>query len=127
MKSKAVRKIIPIILAGGTGSRLWPLSRKSFPKQFLNLLDDKYTMLQKTYKRVENLEYINRPIVICNQEHRFIIGHQMKEINIEPLEIILEPEGRNTAPAITIAALKALDIFKNSEIDPILLILSSKY
>ena len=124
---KIIKKIIPIILAGGTGSRLWPLSRKSFPKQFLNLLDDKYTMLQKTYKRIENLDNISRPIIICNEEHRFIVGHQMKEINVEPLEILLEPEGRNTTPAITIAALKALDIFKDTNIDPILLILSSDH
>ncbi len=127
MISKTVKKIIPIILAGGKGTRLWPLSRKSFPKQFLNLLDDEYTMLQRTFKRVENLENISRPIVICNEEHRFIVGHQMKEINVEPLEILLEPEGRNTAPAITIAALKALEIYKNTEIDPILLILSSDH
>ena len=60
-----------------------------------------------------NLDDICRPIVICNEEHRFIVGHQMKEINIEPLEIILEPEGRNTTPAITIAALKAFEIFKD--------------
>ena len=79
----AEEKIIPIILAGGTGTRLWPLSRKSFPKQFLNLLDNEYTMLQKTFKRIENLEDISRPIVICNKEHRFIVGHQMKEINID--------------------------------------------
>ena len=128
MTSKTIYKIVPIILAGGTGSRLWPLSRKSFPKQFLNLLnDDKYTMLQKTYKRIDNLEDISRPIVICNEEHRFIVGHQMKEINIEPLEILLEPVGRNTTPAITIAALKALDIFKETNIEPILLILSSDH
>ncbi len=128
MNSKTIKKIIPIILAGGTGTRLWPLSRKSFPKQFLNLLaDDKYTMLQKTFKRIENLEDISRPIVICNKEHRFIVGHQMKEINIEPLEILLEPEGRNTTPAITIAALKALDIYKGTNIEPILLILSSDH
>ena len=120
-------KIIPIILAGGTGSRLWPLSRKTFPKQFLNLLDSEDTMLQKTYKRIEKLDDIYRPIVICNEEHRFIVGHQMEEINIEPLEILLEPEGRNTAPAITIAALKVLDIFKDTNIDPILLILSSDH
>ena len=124
---KTEKKIIPIILAGGTGTRLWPLSRKSFPKQFLNLLDKQFTMLQKTYKRIENLDYISRPIVICNKEHRFIVGHQMKEINIEPLEILLEPEGRNTAPAITIAALKALEIFKDTNVDPILLILSSDH
>ncbi|WP_075506973.1 mannose-1-phosphate guanylyltransferase/mannose-6-phosphate isomerase [Prochlorococcus marinus] len=128
MLSKNKIKIVPIILAGGSGSRLWPLSRKSFPKQFLNLLnDDSYTMLQKTYKRIDNLEDICRPIVICNEEHRFIVGHQMKEINIEPLEILLEPEGRNTTPAITIAALKVLDIFKDTNIDPILLILSSDH
>ncbi len=127
MSSKKITKIIPIILAGGTGSRLWPLSRKSFPKQFLNILDSEDTMLQKTYKRIEKLDDIYRPIVICNEEHRFIVGHQMEEIKIEPLEILLEPEGRNTAPAITIAALKVLDIFKDTNIDPILLVLSSDH
>ena len=127
MKPKTVTKFVPIILAGGSGSRLWPLSRKSFPKQFLNLLEGNYTMLQSTYKRIENLDDISRPIVICNEEHRFIVGHQMKEINVEPLEILLEPEGRNTTPAITIAALKVLDIFKNTNIEPILLILSSDH
>ena len=128
MSSKNIYKIIPIILAGGTGSRLWPLSRKSFPKQFLNLLEsEEYTMLQKTYKRIENLEQISNPIVICNEEHRFIVAHQMKEINIKPLEIILEPKGRNTTSAITIAALKALEIFKGKNIEPILLILSSDH
>ena len=120
-------KILPVILAGGTGSRLWPLSRRSFPKQFLNLLDDEFTMLQKTYKRIENLTNICRPIVVCNEEHRFIVGHQMKDIEVEPLEILLEPEGRNTTPAITVAALKALEIFKNTNVDPILLILSSDH
>ena len=105
-------QVIPVILCGGSGKRLWPLSRKSYPKQFLKLLDDEYTMLQKTYKRIENLDSVCRPIVICNEEHRFIVGHQMKDINIEPLEIILEPEGRNTTAAIAIAALKALEIFK---------------
>ena len=103
------------------------LSRKSFPKQFLNLLDDEYTMLQKTFKRIENLDNISRPIVICNEEHRFLVGHQFKEINIDPLEILLEPEGRNTTPAIAIAALKAIDIFKDTNIEPILLILSSDH
>ena len=109
MGAEKITKIVPIILAGGNGSRLWPLSRKSFPKQFLDLLDDKYTLLQKTYKRIENLEDVSRPIIICNEEHRFIVGHQMKDMNVEPLSIILEPEGRNTTPAITIAALKAIE------------------
>ncbi len=127
MSLKEINKIVPIILAGGTGSRLWPLSRKSFPKQFLNLLDDEFTMLQKTYKRIENLQNICRPIVVCNEEHRFIVGHQMKAIDVEPLSILLEPEGRNTTPAITVAALKALEIFKDTNVDPVLLILSSDH
>ncbi len=127
MQSKKIKKIIPVILAGGTGTRLWPLSRKSFPKQFLNLLDDEYSLLQRTYQRIENLDDISRPLVICNEEHRFIVGHQMKEINIEPLEILLEPQGRNTTAAITVAALKVLDIFIDTNIEPILLILSSDH
>ena len=127
MSLKRINQIVPIILAGGTGSRLWPLSRRSFPKQFLNLLDDNFTMLQKTYKRIENLKNICRPIVICNEEHRFIVGHQMKDIDIDPLAILLEPEGRNTTPAITVAALKTLAIFKDTNVDPILLILSSDH
>ncbi len=119
-----MRKIIPIILAGGTGSRLWPLSRESFPKQFLQLTDDKeYTLIQKTYKRIENIKNITKPIIICNEEHRFIVGDQMKRIKTQPLSIILEPEGRNTAPAIAIASLKVLKEYK----DPILLILSSDH
>ncbi len=127
MSFKTIKKIIPIILAGGTGTRVWPLSRKSFPKQFLNLLDDKYTMLQKTLKRIDGIDNIYKPIILCNEEHRFIVAHQLKDIDIEPLDIILEPEGRNTTPAITIAALKVLEIFKNTNIDPILLILSSDH
>ena len=119
--------IIPIILAGGTGSRLWPLSRESYPKQFLNLLEnDNLTLLQKTYERIENLDNLTNPIIICNEEHRFIVGDQMRKINIDPALIILEPVGRNTAPAITIAALKAIEYFKK-DIDPILLILSSDH
>ena len=123
-----MNKVIPIILAGGTGSRLWPLSRESFPKQFLKLTgEDDFTLLQKTYKRIENIENICKPIIICNEEHRFIVGDQMRKIKIEPLSIILEPMRRNTAPAITIAALKAIDHFKDKNIDPILLILSSDH
>ena len=125
MKEKISQKIIvPVILAGGKGSRLWPISRKSFPKQFIEIFnDDNFSLLQKTYKRIEELENITNPIIICNEEHRFIVGDQMKKINTAPLSIILEPEGRNTAPAITIAALKALEHFD----DPILLILSADH
>ncbi len=122
-----MNKVIPIILAGGTGSRLWPLSRESFPKQFLKLTDDEYTLLQKTYKRIEYIENLSKPIIICNEEHRFIVGDQMRKINTDPLSIILEPSRRNTAPAITIAAMKANEYFKDEDVDPILLILSSDH
>ena len=120
--------VIPIILSGGTGSRLWPLSRESFPKQFLNLTDEEnFTLLQQTYKRIEDLENLSRPIIICNEEHRFIVGDQMRKIKTDPGAIILEPSRRNTAPAITIAALKAIQDNLEKDIDPTLLILSSDH
>ena len=119
---------MPIILSGGTGSRLWPLSRESFPKQFLKLTDEEnYTLLQQTYKRIEDLENLSKPIIICNEEHRFIVGDQMRKIKTDPGAIILEPSRRNTAPAITIAALKAIQDNIEKNIDPILLILSSDH
>ena len=123
-----MNNIIPIILAGGTGSRLWPLSRESYPKQFLPLLDeDSNTLLQKTFKRIEDLENLSKPIIICHEEHRFIVGDQMRKIKIKPQSILLEPARRNTAPAIAISALKVIKDFKNKKIDPILLILSSDH
>ena len=96
--------IIPIILAGGTGTRLWPLSRKLYPKQLIALLDDK-TLIQNTVNRVADLEDVQAPVVICNEEHRFMVAEQMREAGVKPESIILEPFGRNTAPAVTIAAL----------------------
>ena len=120
----SLNPIIPVILCGGSGTRLWPLSRKSFPKQFLSLTsDDKDSLLQKTIKRVSNLKKISSPILVCNEEHRFLVAEQMRGINIKNFSILLEPFGRNTAPAIAISALKALE--KND--DPILLILSSDH
>ena len=78
-----LNSIIPIILCGGSGSRLWPLSRKSFPKQYLKLSNlNNYSLLQNTYKRVSQIEGIKSPILICNEEHRFIAAEQMREINI---------------------------------------------
>ncbi len=103
-------KIIPVIMCGGTGSRLWPLSRKSFPKQFLSLNNNNNSLLQNTQIRLQSLKNLSNPILVCNEEHRFIVAEQMREINIEPFSILLEPFGRNTAPAITIAALKALEL-----------------
>ena len=116
--------IIPLILCGGTGTRLWPLSRESYPKQFLSIKkDDEFSLLQKTIKRISTLKNLKKPILVCNEEHRFIVAEQMRELNIEDFIIILEPLGRNTAPAITIAALKSLEI----EEDPTLLVLSSDH
>ena len=116
--------IIPVILCGGTGSRLWPLSRKSYPKQFLSISSvSSQSLLQNTYERIKNLKGLKEPILICNEEHRFIVAEQMREINIKPRSILLEPFGRNTAPAVTLAAL----ISKEFEKDAQLLILSSDH
>ena len=116
--------LIPIILSGGIGSRLWPLSRSSFPKQYLRLNEDsENTLLQETFIRIKGLKNLNDPIIVCNEEQRFIAAEQMRQINVEPIKILLEPFGRNTAPAITLAALIASEI-KN---DPILLILSADH
>jgi Mannose-1-phosphate guanylyltransferase len=91
-----------VILAGGSGTRLWPSSRSGHPKQFLNLHDSN-TMLQNTFLRVKNIN-INESIVICNNDHRFFVAEQIKELDIKA-DIILEPSGKNTAPAIAIAAM----------------------
>ena len=117
-------KVIPVILCGGKGTRLWPLSRKSFPKQFLAIgnLSEK-SLLQKTQKRLEGIDNLIEPILICNGDHRFIVAEQMREININPKSILLEPFGRNTAPAILLAAFKSLEIEDN----PHLLILSADH
>lgn len=114
--------IIPVILAGGSGTRLWPLSRKLYPKQFMRLVGD-HTLLQSTLLRLSSLEEVQAPIILCNEEHRFIVAEQLREIDILPQEIILEPVGRNTAPALAIAALKAQTI----DNDAILLALPSDH
>ena len=113
--------MIPVILSGGSGTRLWPLSRKMYPKQFLSLLHDE-TMLQKTLLRLDGLEH-GSPIVVCNNEHRFIVAEQARQIGVEDPTIILEPMGRNTAPAIAVAALQALE----QTDDPIILVLSADH
>ena len=114
-----MKKIIPIILCGGTGSRLWPLSRASFPKQFLEInKEESISFFQRTITRIKNYERIGNPIVICNEEHRFIVAEQLRKINIKHEAILLEPVGKNTAPAITIACLKAIE----NHLDPHLLV-----
>ena len=111
----------PVILAGGTGSRLWPKSRAALPKQFLALTSDK-TMIQETVQRLNGLDALP-PSIICNEEHRFLVAEQMRQINIDNSDILLEPVGRNTAPAIALAALHAA---ANGE-DPTLLVLAADH
>lgn len=116
-------KIIPIILAGGSGTRLWPLSRKEYPKQFLPLTSDN-SMLQETILRLDGIEELADPIILCNSDHRFIAAEQLKKIGINEPKILLEPERRNTAPAIAAAALKVL---KDNKKKSLLLVLSSDH
>lgn len=113
--------ILPVILSGGSGSRLWPLSREAYPKQFLPLVGDN-TMLQATWLRVAPIAG-RKPIVVANQEHRFMAAEQLRDSKAEPEALILEPIGRNTAPAIAIAALHAL---RTGE-DALLLVLPSDH
>ena len=100
-------KIIPVILSGGSGTRLWPLSRPESPKQFLPLVTDQ-SLLQDTVERLRSLPgEVGPPIVVCNEAHRFLVAEQMRELGVTPDAIVLEPEGRNTAPAVAVAALLA--------------------
>lgn len=95
----------PVILSGGSGTRLWPLSRAALPKQLLPLASER-SMFQETVLRLEGLPGVGRPLVVCNNEHRFLIAEQLREIGVEPLGLFLEPVGRNTAPAAAVAALR---------------------
>ena len=112
--------IIPVILSGGSGTRLWPLSRKLHPKQFIELVGSN-TLFQEAVLRLPEL--VEEPIVICNEEHRFLAAEQLREIDRSASSIILEPMGKNTAPAIALAALKSIRDNKNA----ILLVLSADH
>lgn len=105
--------IIPVVLAGGSGTRLWPMSRKLYPKQLLSLTGE-HTMIQNTLLRLSGFEGMAPPVIIGNETQRFIVDQQLAEIRIRPSEIFLEPAGRNTAPAVAVAALKALEIDPDS-------------
>jgi mannose-1-phosphate guanylyltransferase/mannose-6-phosphate isomerase len=98
--------MIPVILSGGSGTRLWPLSRGQYPKQFLPLVSEN-TMLQETMLRLNGLPRLDPPIAVCNEDHRFMLAEQLWEIGVKPAAIILEPVGKNTAPAVAMAALSA--------------------
>ena len=117
-------KLLPIILSGGSGSRLWPLSRKSFPKQYLSIDNkSKYSFLQSTLNRIKDLNKENNPIIICNEEHRFITAEQVRIFDINPSSILLEPCSRNTASSVAIAAIHSISKGE----DPTLLILPSDH
>jgi mannose-1-phosphate guanylyltransferase/mannose-6-phosphate isomerase len=114
--------ILPVILAGGSGTRLWPLSRALYPKQLIRLVDQ-HTMLQNTILRLDGLDAVANPVVVCNDEYRFMVAEQLRQINVQAGSIILEPVGRNTAPALAVAAIKAM---KTGD-DPVLLILPADH
>ena len=115
-------KVIPVILCGGAGTRLWPLSRELYPKQLLALVDD-YSLLQNTVTRCAGHPDVTAPMLVCNEEHRFLVAEQLREIEVEASRIILEPEGRNTAPAVALAAHEAM----KTDDDAILVVLPSDH
>jgi len=114
--------IVPVILSGGSGSRLWPLSRELYPKQFLPLVDA-HSLFQTTVLRVGAIAGVTAPVVICNHEHRFMVAEQLRVLSIAPTAVILEPVGRNTAPAVAVAALQAMAAGD----DPVLLVLPADH
>ncbi|MEA3134392.1 MAG: mannose-phosphate guanylyltransferase / mannose-6-phosphate isomerase, partial [Gammaproteobacteria bacterium] len=101
--------VFPVILSGGAGTRLWPLSREMYPKQLL-ALTSKHSMLQDTVLRLAGITGAREPIVVCNEAHRFTVAEQLRALNVAPSAILLEPSGRNTAPAVALAALKAQEL-----------------
>jgi len=121
--------LIPIILSGGSGTRLWPLSRELHPKQLLPLVG-KRTMLQETAARLAGLPDLAGPVVVCNESHRFMVAEQLRELGVAAQAIILEPVGRNTAPAVAVAAIVALQKARasgNADADPVLLVLPADH
>lgn len=114
--------VVPVVLAGGSGSRLWPLSRQLNPKQFLALTDASLSMLQTTLARLQGLE-VALPRLICNEQHRFLAAEQLRQLGMEESHILLEPVGRNTAPAVALAALQATA----DGSDPVLLVLAADH
>ena len=115
-------QIIPVLLSGGSGTRLWPLSRETHPKQFQPLVGEQ-SLLQATWQRLAGLEGAAAPIVVANEEHRFMVAEQLRQLGVTPAALLLEPMGRNTAPAIAAAALQA----QAGGDDPLLLVLPSDH
>lgn len=113
--------LLPVILSGGSGSRLWPLSREQYPKQLLPLVDDE-SMLQLTSRRLDGLAGIQPPLLVCNENHRFAVAEQLRQSG-KQARIVLEPSGRNTAPALTLAALLA----RQEDIDPVMVVMPADH
>ena len=113
----------PVVLSGGSGTRLWPLSREKYPKQLLSLVGDD-SLLQATVRRVQGVQgaELAQPMVVCNEEYRFVIAEQLRLLGLSGT-VVLEPFGKNTAPALTIAALEAI----KSGADPVLLVMPADH
>lgn len=109
--------LLPVILSGGSGSRLWPVSREQFPKQFQRLNSSEHSLLQETALRLAHLRDASAPLLVCNEQHRFLVADQLLSLGLSPSRILLEPEGRNTAPALALSAMAALELGE----DPVLL------
>jgi mannose-1-phosphate guanylyltransferase/mannose-6-phosphate isomerase len=115
--------IVPVVLSGGSGTRLWPLSRKHQPKQFLRLVSE-HSLFQETVIRTHAIgDRIGAPIVVCNEQHRFLVAEQLRELDTQAQAIVLEPIGRNTAPAVAVAAL----LSERAHDDPLLLVLAADH
>ncbi len=114
----------PVVLSGGSGTRLWPLSREAYPKQFLPLATE-HTLFQDTLRRLEGLDGVELadPLVVCNEAHRFLVAEQLRLLEQNPASIILEPVGRNTAPALTVAAMMAV----RDGADPVLIVMPADH
>jgi mannose-1-phosphate guanylyltransferase/mannose-6-phosphate isomerase len=118
--------LLPVILSGGSGTRLWPLSRELYPKQLLPLIS-KGTMLQETLARVRGVDNVGEPIVVCNESHRFLVAEQLREVGAHPQSILLEPMGRNTAPAVAVAAMAAVSNDSAANSEAVLLVLPADH
>lgn len=114
--------LVPVLLSGGSGTRLWPLSREAYPKQFIPLIGE-HSLLQQTALRLRGLPGAETPLVVANEEHRFVVAEQLRQVGAAPSALLLEPMGRNTAPAIAVAALQAMAAGD----DPVLLVLPSDH
>ncbi|HAT58787.1 MAG TPA: mannose-1-phosphate guanylyltransferase/mannose-6-phosphate isomerase, partial [Gammaproteobacteria bacterium] len=114
--------MIPVVISGGVGSRLWPVSRALLPKQYIEIPGMVGSLFQNTLERVKGLDGVAEPIVVCSEEHRFVVAEQLRQIGVGA-QLLLEPYGRNTAPAIALAAMEAMALSE----DPLSLVLPADH